>query len=126
MSGREKNRSLRGVQASLTEDRTFGPEVGPISFEPSSWSASTGTAGCSPLRTIVVYDDVEPDIIPRSVKVVCANDILSKREFVQSICSSALCRLERRKGSFTALICFDSVIDEHKPLGEPNKQIARG
>ena len=99
-----------------------------MSFESSSWLASstTGTAGGSPLKSIAVYDDVEPDIIPRSVKVLRANDILSKREFVRSICSSALYRLERRQGSLTALMCFDSVMDEHKPLGEPKRHIARG
>jgi len=97
-----------------------------MSFESSSWSASTGTAGCSPLRSIAVYDDVEPVIIPCSVKVLRANDILSKREFVRSICTSALYRLERRQVSFTTLICFDSIIDEHKPLGEPNRQIEHG
>ena len=36
---------------------------------------------------------------------------------------SALYRLDRRQGSFTALICFDSVIDEQSPLGDPNKGI---
>ena len=111
------------------EDRTFGPVVGPMSPSRSAATASGtagGTAGCSPLRTIAVYDDVEPVIIPRSVKAIRANDILSKRELVRSICESALNRLERRQGSFTALICFDSVMDEHRPLGEPNRQIPRG
>ena len=100
--------------------------MGPMSLESSSWLAGTGTGTCSPLRSIAVYDDVEPDIRPCSVKILRANDILSNREFVRSICSSALYRLERRHGSFTALICFDSVMDEHRPFGEPNRQMDRG
>lgn len=125
--GEEKNRNLRGVLANSTEDKTFGLDIGPMSFESSSWFKSTSIgSGSSPLRSIAVYDDVEPDIIPCSVKVLRAYDILSSREFVRSICISALNRLERRQGSFTALMCFDSVIDEHKPLGEPNRQIERG
>ena len=97
-----------------------------MSLKSSSWLAASSTVGCLPLRSIAVYDEVEPAIIPCSAKVLRANDILSKREFVRSICSSALCQLEHRQGSFTALICFDSVMEKHKPLGEPNRQIERG
>ena len=74
----------------------------------------------------MVYDEVVPVIIPRSEKVLHTNDILSKWEFVQSICSSARYQLEHCQGSFTDLMCFDSIMEEHKPLGEPNRQIECG
>ena len=36
---------------------------------------------------------------------------------------STFYQLDRRQGSFTALICFDSMIDEQSPFGDPNKGI---
>jgi hypothetical protein len=87
-----------------------------MSDSSSSLSAASITCGCSPLRIIAVYEEVVPAIIPCSEKTRCAKAILSMREFVRSISTKALCRLERRQGSFTAFICFDSVMEEHKPL----------
>ena len=48
---------------------------------------------------------------------------LSSHWFVTSIWPSALKQFEWCKGSFTALICFDSMIDEHKPFGAPKAQM---
>ena len=58
--------------------------------------------------------------IPRRTKSVCMAANLSRCVLVVSICIVALYRLDRRHGSFTDLMCFDSVIDEHKPFGAPN------
>ena len=38
--------------------------------------------------------------------------------------ASALNLLDLRQGSLTALMCFDSVIDEHNPLGAPNMRMS--
>ena len=43
----------------------------------------------------------------------------SMRRFVSMIWWMALYRLDRRHGRLTAVICFDSVMDEHSPFGAP-------
>lgn len=63
--------------------------------------------------------------MPRRTKSVRIAVSLSRRVLVVIICIVALYRLDRRQGSFTALICFDSVIDEQRPLGAPNARISR-
>jgi hypothetical protein len=63
--------------------------------------------------------------MPSSVWAREAEESLSIREFVSNIWFKALKRLERRQGSFTALMCLDSVIEEHKPFGDPKSMIER-
>ena len=46
------------------------------------------------------------------------------RWLVWSICPMALCLLDHCQGFFTAVMCFDSVIDVHSPFGAPNKRIS--
>lgn len=62
--------------------------------------------------------------IPRRVKSTRAADSLSRRWFMYSICFRALYLFERRQGCLTALICLDSVIEEHRPLGAPNSRMS--
>lgn len=64
-----------------------------------------------------------PSSMPRSVKSARAVASLSKRWFVNSIRYIALYLFERRHGSFTALICFDSVMEEQSPFGAPKAQM---
>jgi len=59
-----------------------------------------------------------------SVKCRRAPASLSRRWLVTSICPRASNLFERRQGSLTARICFDSVIDEHRPFGAPNSSIS--
>ena len=44
---------------------------------------------------------------------------LLSRWLESRICSRALRRLDLRQGFFTARMCIDSVIEEHKPFGAP-------
>ena len=67
----------------------------------------------------------DPLSIPRLAKSTRAADSLSRREFVVSICFSASQRLDRRQGSFTTLMCFDSVMDEQSQFGAPNARTRR-
>ena len=56
-------------------------------------------------------------------KLTCTAASLSRRWFVSSICPRALNLLDRCQGYFTALICFDSIMEEQRPFGDPNIQI---
>ena len=58
--------------------------------------------------------------IPCFSKSTAAAASLSIHWFVSNIWPSALYLLERLHGSFTALICFDSVIDVQRLFGVPN------
>lgn len=48
-----------------------------------------------------------------AMKLVCAAASLSRHWFVSNICPSTLNLLNHCHNSFTALMCFDSVMDEH-------------
>ena len=65
-----------------------------------------------------------PSSMPRLAKSTRAAASLSSRWSVSSIWLSALKRLERCYGSFTALICLDSVIEEQRPFGAPKACIS--
>lgn len=64
-----------------------------------------------------------PLSIPCWVKLTCDVASLPRHWLVRSICPSALYRFNRCQGSFTALICCDSVMEEHRPLGAPKAQM---
>ena len=79
--------------------------------------------GCSPHGESIVYASVDPCIIPQLVNTELATISLSSCVLVSSICGSALNQLDHCHGFLTALICFDSMIEEQRPLGEPKKMI---
>ena len=62
----------------------------------------------------------DPLSILQLAKLTHAANSLLRWEFVVSICSSASQRLDRRQGSFTTLMCFDSVMNEQSPFRAPN------
>ena len=64
-----------------------------------------------------------PSSIPQLVKSMCAAASLLRWEFVVSICLNALQQLDQHHGSFTTLICFNSVMNEQSPLGAPYAQM---
>jgi hypothetical protein len=120
-----KTRHIPAVRARSTDDKDLGPGDGPPSSSSCLPSTKILGCGCSPLSIFAVYEDVVPSIIPSPKNIWPADASLSRREFVTSICFKALYRLERRQGSLTAMMCFDSVIDEHKPFGEPKSRMER-
>ena len=61
-----------------------------------------------------------PSSISSEVKWMRAAASLLMRWFMMSICPSGLFFPERRYGRLTALMCFDSVIEEQSPFGAPN------
>lgn len=61
----------------------------------------------------------DPDNIPRLWKSTLAAASLSKRSLVLSISPRGWFLLDRRQGFLTAIMCFDSVIEEHRPFGAP-------
>lgn len=74
-------------------------------------------------RSSIAFDSTVPASIPRAPKSTRDAASLSRRWLDMSIWPRALCLLDHRQGSFTALICFDSVIEEHNPFGEPKSRI---
>jgi len=60
-----------------------------------------------------------PCNMPRDEKSARAAANLSFHVLMVSICFSASYLLDRRHGFLTAVMCFDSVIDEQRPFGTP-------
>src|SRR5229473_5780952 len=61
--------------------------------------------------------------MPHAVKSAWDAAILSSCWLVNNIWPRASYQFEHLHSSLTALMCFDSVIEEHKPLGAPNSWI---
>ena len=72
---------------------------------------------------IRIHDKHVPSSMPHLVKSTQVAASLSSRELVISICPKASQRLDCLQGSFTALMCFDSVIEEQRPFGVLNTRI---
>ena len=65
-----------------------------------------------------------PPSMPHALKSARDAASLPSRLLVNNIWPRASYQFERLHGSLTALMCFDSVIEEHKPLEAPNSRIA--
>lgn len=112
-----RNYDKPGYFASFTSPREVIPGSSSSSASStSSWSSGAGGGGSGGPPE----GKHEPSSICRAIKSMRAAASLSRRWLVRSIWPRGWLRLERRQGSFTALMCFDSVIDEHKPFGAPN------
>ena len=111
-----------GQTTSLTVFITRGPVTTPWLSRSSLKMVGNG-GGCSPCSESTVYASVDPCIIPRHVNTELAAVSLSSHVLVSNICGSALNRLDRRHSFLTALICFDSVIEEQRLFGEPKRMI---
>ena len=62
-----------------------------------------------------------PRSMPCDLKSMCAAASLSICWLVMSIWLSGSHQFESQYGFLTAPMCFDSVIDEQRPFGAPNK-----
>ena len=78
------------------------------------------------LRRWKKSQEAESSSIPRFAKSERAAANCTSLWFVVSIWLSALFLFDRRQGSLTARICWDSVIEELIPFGAPKSRIRSG
>lgn len=88
--------------AKVTTLRTLGPATWIASGSPN-WGLTLWRKGC--------YGCISKSN-PRNMKSTRDADSLSMRWFVMSIWPNTWKQLDRHQGSFMALICFDSVIED--------------
>ena len=69
---------------------------------------------------IRIQDKHVPLSMPQLAKSARVAANLCSHELVMSICPKAFQRLDHLQGSFTALMCLDSVIEEQSLFGAPN------
>ena len=77
-----------------------------------------GTGGSS--GPMMPDSSIGPFNIPHAEKSACDTASLSWCWLISNIWPSASLRFVRRHGSLTADLCWDSVINEHSPLGASN------
>lgn len=121
-----------GGSLSLSLSRSRSLPVSPLPSGPlkssSSSSSKLGSLGLVLRSLDNVWRSLPkqvPSSMPRDVKSIRAAINLSMRELIMSIWLSASYRFDRRHGFLTAVICFDSVIDEQSPFGAPKFSIWR-